>query len=43
MCPQCSGTSGTRLRTRSLYLCRACRHQTSPTSDTIMHRSPIPI
>ena len=43
VCPQCSGTSGTRLRTRPLFLCRACRHQTSPTSGTIMHRSPIPI
>ena len=43
VCPKCSGKSGTRLKTRPLFLCRACRHQTSPTSGTIMHRSHIPL
>lgn len=43
VCPKCSGIKATPIASRSLLQCRDCRHQTSPTAGTVMHRSRIPI
>lgn len=44
-CPRCSCPDFFVLRTRTLplYQCRLCRHQTSVTAGTIMHRSRTPL
>ena len=43
VCPRWSGSQATSIVSRSLFPCRDCRHQTSPTAGTVMHRSKIPI
>jgi hypothetical protein len=38
-CPRCGGDTADRLHCRPLCECRACRHQTSVTAGTALHRS----
>lgn len=42
-CPRCESKVVDRLRTRHLYECRACGHQFSVTSGTILHRTRTPL
>lgn len=42
-CPRCPSRSATRLRTRGLWQCQACRHQTSVTAGTRLHRTRLPL
>lgn len=41
VCPKCSSNNATLLSSRLLFQCKDCRHQTSATAGTIMHRSKI--
>src|SRR5262249_59808039 len=43
VCPRCQGRSSWTLRTRRLEQCRRCRHQTSLTAGTVLHRTPLPL
>lgn len=45
VCPACGHTKATRLRTRRLWQCCSpdCRHQTSVTAGTALHRSKQPL
>lgn len=43
VCPVCGCTEGYAIMSRSLYQCKQCRHQTSATSGTVMHRSHLPL
>lgn len=38
-CPKCQNQSYCYLETRKLYQCTACKHQSSVTAGTIMHKS----
>lgn len=38
-CPQCGHDQFYYIETRKLYECRSCRHQTSVTAGTIMHKT----
>ncbi len=40
-CPQCGHDQFYYIGTRKLYECRDCRHQTSVTAGTIMHKTHI--
>ena len=42
-CPVCGCRHGYALRNRRQYQCANCRHQTSLTANTIMHRSHLPL
>ena len=44
-CPACTGRARSRFRrgTTVYYQCRACRHQTSVTAGTVMHRTHLPL
>jgi hypothetical protein len=44
-CPRCHGATYTRLggRTLPLFLCRACRHQTSLIAGTVMQGTKLPL
>jgi transposase-like protein len=42
-CPRCGGAEASRLSRRRLYQCCGCRHQTSITAGTAMHRSKLPL
>lgn len=42
-CGSCGSARVTRLHTRRLWQCRDCRHQTSVTAGTVMHRSKTPL
>lgn len=42
-CPECAGRDYTFIRTRQIYQCSHCRHQTSVTAGTIFHSSKIPL
>lgn len=42
-CPRCGGAEACRLSRRRLYQCCGCRHQTSITAGTAMHRSKLPL
>lgn len=42
-CPNCEHDVGYRLAERRLIQCAVCRHQTSPTSGTIFHKTHIPL
>lgn len=42
-CPNCGGQSYGYISTRGLYQCKVCRHQTSLTAGTVMHRSRTPL
>ena len=38
VCPKCGYTEYYPVRGRNAFQCRACRHQTSITAGTVMHR-----
>ena len=42
-CPRCGSCEGTRLSTRPVVQCRACRHQASLTAGTIFHATKLPL
>jgi transposase-like zinc ribbon protein len=43
VCPRCEGRASWTLRTRRLEQCRSCRHQTSLTAGTVLHRTRLPL
>ena len=43
VCPKCGCVEFYPIRNRNTYQCRACRHQTSVTSGTVMHRTHLPL
>lgn len=43
VCPKCGCTEYYFLRGREVCQCRSCRHQTSVTSGTVMHRTHLPL
>ena len=42
-CPVCGCRHGYTLKNRRQYQCARCRHQTSLTANTVMHRSHLPL
>jgi len=42
-CPKCSYRGAWRIARRRLYQCKSCRHQTSVTAGTALHRSKLPL
>src|SRR3989304_7447083 len=42
-CPKCDGSDGGLLSTRRVWVCRACRHHTSATAGTVLHRTRLPL
>lgn len=42
-CPKCGGGDARLLTTRRVWVCRACRHQTSATAGTVLHRTRQPL
>ena len=42
-CPRCGGPDARELAGRPLLQCRACRHQTSVTAGTVLHRTHVPL
>ena len=42
-CPKCGCTEYYPVRGRNTFQCRACRHQTSVTAGTVMHRTHLPL
>ena len=42
-CPVCGCRHGYALKNRKQYQCANCRHQTSLTANTVMHRSHLPL
>ena len=43
VCPKCGCTEYYPVRGRNTFQCRACRHQTSVTAGTVMHRTRLPL
>ena len=43
VCPNCGCTEYYPVRGRNVFQCRACRHQTSVTAGTVMHRTHLPL
>lgn len=43
ICPKCGHRECYPIRTRNTYQCCACRHQTSVTAGTVMHRTRLPL
>ena len=43
VCPKCGATEAYYLKTTKRYQCKHCKHQTSITANTIMHRSHLPL
>src|SRR5690348_4669238 len=43
VCPRRGSREGTRLGTRPMVQCRACRHQASLTAGTIFHATELPL
>lgn len=43
VCPSCSGTRHSVVKSRGLYQCTACRRQTSPTAGTIFAATKLPL
>lgn len=43
VCPKCGATEAYYLKTQKRYQCKHCKHQTSVTANTIMHRSHLPL
>lgn len=43
ICPKCGCTEYYLVRGRNTFQCRACRHQTSVTAETVMHRTHLPL
>ena len=42
-CPKCGCTEYYPVRGRNTFQCRTCRHQTSVTAGTVMHRTHLPL
>jgi transposase-like protein len=42
-CPKCAGSDGGLLSTRRVWVCRSCRHHTSATAGTVLHRTRLPL
>ena len=42
-CPRCGCPTAYHIEKRDLYQCSKCRHQTSLTSGTVMHRTRTPL
>jgi transposase-like protein len=42
-CPRCGGRDAHGVAARDLLQCRSCRHQTSVTAGTVLHRTRIPL
>lgn len=42
-CPRCGGTRYYHIENRGLYQCTACKHQTSLTAGTVMHKTRTPL
>ena len=42
-CPKCGCTEYYPVRVRNAFQCRACRHQTSVTAGTVIHRTHLPL
>jgi transposase-like protein len=42
-CPRCGGRGAHEVAVRDLLQCRSCRHQTSVTAGTVLHRTRIPL
>jgi transposase-like protein len=42
-CPRCGGGDAHELAGRGLLQCRSCRHQTSVTAGTVLHRARVPL
>ncbi len=42
-CPRCGKTDATELETRPIFKCTHCKHQTSVTAGTVLHRSKVPL
>jgi transposase-like protein len=42
-CPKCGSKNAYYIKTRKKYQCKECKHQTSITAHTIMHRSHLPL
>lgn len=42
-CPACGAEGAWFLERRRLWQCRACRHQSSATAGTVLHRSRVPV
>lgn len=43
VCPKCGCTEYYPIRGRKTCQCRSCRHQTSVTAGTVMHRTHLPL
>src|SRR3954452_4590351 len=42
-CPRCGGRGAHAVAARDLLQCRSCRHQTSVTAGTVLHRTHVPL
>jgi len=42
-CPECGGSDAGQLTTRRVWVCRSCRHHTSATAGTVLHRTRLPL
>lgn len=42
-CPRCAGDRAFELSSRGLFECRSCRHQSSVTAGTVLHRTRQPL
>ncbi|MCU7805618.1 MAG: IS1595 family transposase [Candidatus Thiodiazotropha sp. (ex Lucinoma borealis)] len=42
-CPECGNTTGCELKSRKIYQCHKCHHQTSLTASTIFHGTKLPL
>lgn len=43
VCPECGNHTGCEIKSRKLYQCHRCHHQTSLTAGTIFHGSKLPL
>ncbi|MCU7882414.1 MAG: IS1595 family transposase [Candidatus Thiodiazotropha sp. (ex Lucinoma aequizonata)] len=43
VCPECGNTTGCKLKSRKIYQCHKCHHQTSLTAGTIFHGTKLPL
>lgn len=43
VCPECGNTTGCELKSRPIYQCHKCHHQTSLTAGSIFHGTKLPL
>ena len=43
VCSKCQSTEGYFIQSRSIYQCKACRHQVSVTAGTVFHKTRTPL